>query len=187
MVAGHFATALVAKQRVPRGHLAFYLVISQLPDLLWHLFHFTGLEVTSPANPMQASLDTMRVQMTYSHDLLPTVGWVLIAALLGRGLYGAWRPGVAAGALVVVHAICDALSGHPHHIFGPDSAEIGLGLYQSAPYLALLIEAIFTAAVVGFVVWSDARAGVRRRRTTCLLYTSPSPRDATLSRMPSSA
>jgi len=29
--------------------------------------------------------------------------------------------------------------------------------------------------------------GFKRRRSACLLYTSPSPRDATLSRMPSSA
>ena len=34
----------------------------------------------------------------------------------------------------------------------------------------------------------DAAKGYRgRRKNTCLLYTSPSPRDATLSRMPSSA
>ena len=32
-----------------------------------------------------------------------------------------------------------------------------------------------------------ADAGVSRALETCLLYTSPSPRDATLSRMPSSA
>ena len=41
---------------------------------------------------------------------------------------------------------------------------------------------------------AEAIAGARRKRLpfvavlqTCLLYTSPSPRDATLSRMPSSA
>ena len=33
----------------------------------------------------------------------------------------------------------------------------------------------------------EGRNGRKRTRTTCLLYTSPSPRDATLSRMPSSA
>ena len=36
-----------------------------------------------------------------------------------------------------------------------------------------------------FIAGSDARRGVRHR--TCLLYTSPSPRDGLLSRMPSSA
>ena len=34
---------------------------------------------------------------------------------------------------------------------------------------------------------ADARAEEVERSTACLLYTSPSPRDATLSRMPSSA
>jgi len=34
---------------------------------------------------------------------------------------------------------------------------------------------------------SSARASLRRTLYLCLLYTSPSPRDATLSRMPSSA
>ena len=37
------------------------------------------------------------------------------------------------------------------------------------------------------VVWVDNEAGVLARIAGCLLYTSPSPRDATLSRMPSSA
>ena len=44
--------------------------------------------------------------------------------------------------------------------------------------------------------WAEADGGEKERETwivlktmlsTCLLYTSPSPRDATLSRMPSSA
>ena len=37
--------------------------------------------------------------------------------------------------------------------------------------------------------WAQARAKLERdpRLSGCLLYTSPSPRDATLSRMPSSA
>ena len=43
---------------------------------------------------------------------------------------------------------------------------------------------------IKFATAKDARATVRkvkRVRKSCLLYTSPSPRDATLSRMPSSA
>ena len=41
--------------------------------------------------------------------------------------------------------------------------------------------ALATAAAVTLAVWSEVST------PTCLLYTSPSPRDATLSRMPSSA
>ena len=38
-----------------------------------------------------------------------------------------------------------------------------------------------------FVGWLQDDSGAKRIHFTCLLYTSPSPRDATLSRMPSSA
>ena len=39
----------------------------------------------------------------------------------------------------------------------------------------------------GFPFWQDDEAPEEPTDKTCLLYTSPSPRDATLSRMPSSA
>jgi hypothetical protein len=166
MIGGHFATALVAKQQSPAGPLAFYLVISQLPDFLWHGLHFMGVEPTLPANPMLVSLDNMQVEMTYSHDLLPTAGWVVLATLLGRGLFGDWRPGITAGVLVLVHMFCDAMSGHAHFVFGPESPTIGLGLYATAPYLALGIEAVFTAGVMAWVFAKDAKDGVRRSTAT---------------------
>lgn len=170
MVAGHFATALLAKKFVPRGHLAFYLIIAQLPDILWQAFHFLGLEPTGPHNPMMASLDTMHADMTYSHDLLPTMGWIILAIVAGRALFGMWRPGLAGGALIVIHALCDVLSGHPHFIFGPDSIQIGLGLYASAPYLALAIEAVFTFIVMAWVWREDTKEGVRRSRATLIVW-----------------
>ena len=170
MVAGHFATSLVAKRLVPAGHLAFYLVIAQLPDVLWHVFHFAGLEPTGPANPMEASLDNMHAHMTYSHDLLPTVGWMVLAVAIGRALFGVWKPGLAGAALIVVHGLCDALSGHPHFVFGPDTAQIGLGLYGTAPYVALALEAVFTLAVMAWVIVRDTREGVRRSRATLAVW-----------------
>ncbi len=166
MIGGHFATALVAKQQSPAGPLAFYLAISQLPDFLWHALHFLGVEPTSPANPMLVSLDNMQVDMTYSHDLLPTILWIVLATLAGRGLFGDWRTGITAGVLVLAHLFCDAISGHAHFIFGPESPTIGLGLYASAPYLALGIEAVFTACMMGWVFATDAKNGVRRSRAT---------------------
>ena len=55
----------------------------------------------------------------------------------------------------------------------------------------LIVPLLFSALVVGIAEMGDIRAlgriGWKTLAYTCLLYTSPSPRDATLSRMPSSA
>ena len=170
MLAGHFTTALVAKQQAPRGHLAYYLVASQLPDLLWLLFHYLGLEPTQPDNMMNVSLDTMHVEMTYSHDLLPMLGWIALTVLVGRALFGRWRPGWVGGALVVVHALTDYVGGFPHNVFGPESHAVGTGLYGTAPYVAVGLEAIFTVAVLAWVLRTDAKAGVQRSRKTWMVW-----------------
>ena len=50
------------------------------------------------------------------------------------------------------------------------------------------MKKLIAAALVGTMVLTMAGCGSKTAETTgCLLYTSPSPRDATLSRMPSSA
>ena len=58
--------------------------------------------------------------------------------------------------------------------------------------IAILTQIIFidlvlagdNAIIIGMVA---SKFPVEQRKKVCLLYTSPSPRDATLSRMPSSA
>ena len=54
--------------------------------------------------------------------------------------------------------------------------------------IVILLPALALSAVTGLdVVTCIILMGVLSTLYTCLLYTSPSPRDATLSRMPSSA
>ena len=166
MLAGHFATAIAARQHAPGGSIAFYAVASQLPDLLWHAFHFVGLEPTPAANPMVISVDGGAPPMHYSHDLLPLVAWVGLTVLFGRLAFGAWRPGLVGGGLVLVHELTDLVSGYPHYLWGPDSLEVGWGLYLSAPYVAVAIELVFTVGVLAWVVATDRARSVRRSRAT---------------------
>ncbi|MEM7052629.1 MAG: hypothetical protein AAF604_23400 [Acidobacteriota bacterium] len=166
MLAGHFTTALAAQQQAPRGHLAYYLVASQLPDMLWLVFHYLGLEPTEPHNVMNVSLDNLQVVMTYSHDLLPILGWIALTTLAGWLLFRSWRPALTGGMLIIVHAVTDYIGGFPHNLFGPDTHSVGTGLYYTYPYLAVALEAVFTVAVMAWVLRTDARAGIRRHRTT---------------------
>ena len=81
------------------------------------------------------------------------------------------------------------LTGLVQHDGSPGNFEVHARLPGGRQYIVPLdddsrfqVEDIDGDATTGFQRWE-----VRLRNTTCLLYTSPSPRDATLSRMPSSA
>ncbi|MEM6931817.1 MAG: hypothetical protein AAF602_33100, partial [Myxococcota bacterium] len=123
MIAGHYATAVVAKQQAPAGHIVYYLAASQLPDLAWLGLASVGLDsIHSHAGPVSP-------EMMISHDLLPTAGWIGLGVIAGRALFGSWRTGLIGGLLVAVHILADLLAGYPHNVLGPDSAEVGTGLY----------------------------------------------------------
>ena len=64
-----------------------------------------------------------------------------------------------------------------------DSGSIGIGA------MIVFIALILVAAVASTIIIKTAEELQQNAEQTssCLLYTSPSPRDATLSRMPSSA
>ncbi len=162
MLAGHFATALIANQKFPKGTLIFFLIASQLQDLLWFTFHYLGLEQTGPTDVFDTTLRNLAVDMLYSHDLLPQIFWVLITFLAGKLLFKNTKIALAGASLVVVHFVLDLFSGHAHHIFGAETQDIALGLYASNPFLAIGIEAIFIVAVLWYYFQQEAKAGIQR-------------------------
>ncbi len=166
MLAGHFTTALIANQKVPKGSLLYFLIISQLQDLLWFIFHYLGLEPTQPSDAFDATLNNMVVDMLYSHDLLPQLFWLVVVFLLAKLLFKSTKIGLVSMALVALHFILDFFSGHMHHLFGSDSIEVGLGLYASKPYLAILIEAIFSFAMLWYFFKNETKKGTSRTLKT---------------------
>ena len=157
MIAGHFTTALIAKQKFPKGTLLYFLIISQLQDFLWFTFHYLGLEPTNPSDAFDATLSNMAVDMLYSHDLLPQLFWLAIVFLLGKLLFKSTKIGLVSVALVSIHFVLDFFSGHMHHIFGADTMQAGLGLYASNPYLAILIEVLFSFGALWYFFKEEAK------------------------------
>ncbi|MBD45827.1 MAG: hypothetical protein CMC65_11580 [Flavobacteriaceae bacterium] len=162
MLAGHFTTALIAKQKFPKGTLLYFLVISQLQDFLWFLFHYLGLEPTNPSDAFDATLNNMMVDMIYSHDLLPLLVWLIISFILGKLLFKSTQIGLVSMALVLIHFVLDFFSGHIHHLFGAETMELGFGLYASNPYLAVAIEALFSIAAIWYFFREEAKKGMIR-------------------------
>lgn len=164
MLAGHFVTAMVAHQKLParKGLLLFLLIASQLPDLLWFLFHYLGLEVTRPDDFLDINLQTLQVDMTYSHDLVPMFGWMFLLYVVGRLFFQSQAVGLAAALLHFVHILVDDLAGLPHFVFGPDSMSVGFPLYHTAPYLSKLIEAVFSAVLLYYFFSQERKMNVAR-------------------------
>ena len=162
MLAGHFTTALIAKQKFPKGTLLYFLIISQLQDLLWFTFHYLGLEVTDPSDAFDATLSNMAVDMLYSHDLAPLLFWLAIAFIIGKLLFKSTKIGLVSMALVLAHFVLDFFSGHMHHLFGAGTMDAGLGLYASNVYLAIFIELMFIIGSLWYFFKGEAKKGILR-------------------------
>tara|TARA_R110002050_G_scaffold212743_1_gene348920 strand:+ start:3270 stop:3974 length:705 start_codon:yes stop_codon:yes gene_type:complete len=158
MLAGHFSTALIAHQKIPKkGALLFFLIASQLQDLLWLSFHYLGLEPTVPADLLNVTLMNITVDMVYSHDLLPQLAWMALTFTTGRLLFKQNNIAMAGALLVLGHYLLDLVSGYPHHVLGADTHEVGLGLYYSNVYLAIAIKAVFTGIVLAYYFRVDSK------------------------------
>ena len=162
MLTGHFTTALIANQKFPKASLLYFLIISQLQDFLWFVFHYLGLEPTNPSDAFDASLINMSVDMVYSHDLLPLLVWLIIGFTLGKLLFKSTQIGLVSMALVLIHFVLDFFSGHIHHVFGAETMELGFGLYASNPYLAVVIEALFCIVALWYYFKEEVKMGNRR-------------------------
>ncbi len=162
MIAGHYATALIAHQKFPKGTLLFFLVASQFQDLFWFVFHYLGLEPTTPNDVFDATISNMTVSMMYSHHLIPQFFWAIVIFLIGKFAFKSTTIGLVALALFVSHIVLDFFSGHGHNVFGEDSQAIGLGLYATNAYLAILIEAVFIIVALTYYFRAEAKAGIVR-------------------------
>lgn len=162
MLAGHFTTALIAHQKFPKGTLMFFLLASQLQDILWFIFHYLGLERTTPNDVFDTTIGNMAVNMLYSHDLIPLIFWLLLIFLIGKFAFKDTKIGLVGVALVLSHFVLDFFSGHPHHVFGIDSQAVGLGNYATNVYQALAIEAIFVVLSLWYFFSQESKSGIQR-------------------------
>lgn len=162
MLAGHFTTAMVVHQKHSKGTLLYFLILSQLQDFLWFVFHYLGLELTTPSDAFNATLSNMSVNMLYSHDLIPQLIWGAVAFIAGKLIFKSTQVGLLSIAMVFGHFVLDFFSGHMHHLFGQNSMKTGLGLYSSSPYLAIAIEVIFCIGMLSYFFRKESIRGIYR-------------------------
>ena len=65
----------MATQKAPRAPFWWLLIASNIVDFVMLLLVVVGVERMEPSSVFAATLSNLRVDMTYSHDLIPAFGW----------------------------------------------------------------------------------------------------------------
>lgn len=162
MIVGHYAAALVPYSRLrARGcPLWLLLVCANLPEFLWLALALAGVERPEPRSLWDASLGNLRVDMLYSHDLVPAL---LLASVVAIVIALRWPRqrifAVYGGGLSLFHVLSDYVVGFEHHVFGPGTPSVGLNTYGSWPVLAVAIELAFATSAVWAYHRSEAARG----------------------------
>ncbi len=141
MILGHAATTLVAKRTVPAMPWWLLIVSAFLIDIAMFAFVGLGIETMTPTGEDGPSFATNVVDMTFSHHLIPQIGWTLLAGAIAFAVTRQRLFALVAMALSLAHWLGDLVSGYGHHVFGPDSPAIGTDWYHQNLPAALAFEA----------------------------------------------
>jgi len=92
----------------------------------------------------------------------PLIAWLGIIFLIGKIIFKDNKIGLVGSALVLGHFVLDFFSGHPHHIFGLDSANVGLGNYATNVFQAIAIESVAIVALLWYFFNQESKNGIQR-------------------------
>ncbi|HKY89635.1 MAG TPA: hypothetical protein VJM11_01295 [Nevskiaceae bacterium] len=159
MIVGHYAAALVPYTKLEGRPLWLLLLCANVPEFLWLALALAGIEATTPDSILDATFPNLKVDMIYSHNLVPGLvqGAIVLAVV-----QAIWRDRALAlwcGALTVVHVLCDLVVGFKHQLLGPTSPQVSLDTYGHMPQIAILLELLFALACIGFYCRGEARRG----------------------------
>jgi hypothetical protein len=161
MFIAHLGLGLASKRIAPRAPLGVLLLASQIPDILLGLFVATGVEQMRFHPGITKVSPVELVSCPWSHGMLMSLVWSVLAGLLAARLYRERRTGLVVGGLVFSHWLLDWLSHIPDLplLFG-GSHRVGLGLWNY-PAATMAVELGLYGAGL-FLLLQGTRARDRR-------------------------
>jgi hypothetical protein len=141
----HAATALLIKRRFPEEPIIPLLLSVQLMELLWVALNLLGIERTTTELSVRSVSDIHLVFMPYSHSLVTSLGYAILACILLSVLFHRPKLGFAVALGITSHLVLDLLT-HARDIAiapGLDNVKLGLGLYSLFPLGAFFLEILY--------------------------------------------
>jgi hypothetical protein len=140
MFVGHYGVSYAAKRVEGAIPLWVLFLAVQLVDVAWAVFVLLGIEKVRIVPGFTATNPLDLYYMPYTHGLVASVLWSVVAALAYRLL--ARRPGsLLVGLAVFSHWVLDFLVHVPDLPLWDDTAKVGLGLWNR-PALAFGLEGV---------------------------------------------
>ena len=145
-----------------------------------------GVTVGTLVGAIPGMTTPMAVALTlpFTFTLQPVTGILLLLGVYKGGIYGGSISAILINTPGTPAASCTVLDGYPLARKGEARRALDIALYAScvADFISNISLILFAGVLATFAL----RFG-SAELFTCLLYTSPSPRDLSTSRMPSSA
>lgn len=171
MILGHYASALLPYTRFKKYPFWVLLLSANVPEFLWLVLALFGLEATEPRSLLDASFQNLQVQMTYSHNLIPSLVQGAIVAFVIYLFFKDKAFAFCCGFLTVLHVLCDFIVGFEHQVLGEGSPVVSLNSYLHFPHGAILFEYFFSIVCIFWYVRTEKDSGipVSRRKLIFLL------------------
>jgi membrane-bound metal-dependent hydrolase YbcI (DUF457 family) len=152
MFIGHFAVAFAAKKVAPTVSLGTLVLAAAFLDVVWPVLVLLGIERFRIVPGFTANNPFDFVYYPWSHSLLMTIVWSLLAALGYLGLSSDRAGAVWVGILVASHWVLDFVSHRPDMPLYPGGDEkLGLNLWQSIPATFAVEGLMFAAGIALYV------------------------------------
>jgi hypothetical protein len=142
MITGHFTTALIPYVQNKKLPLFTLLLITQIPDF------FIPLDIY-----ISGESNFRKLEMTYSHDLVPVMIMTLIVTITIHFIYRNQSLTIWTLCLMVFHEICDLVAGFAHNVMGLNSPRLGTDFYRTAPLNAYLLELILSLICIVYFLY----------------------------------
>ena len=141
----HAATALLLKRQFPKESIIPLLLSVQLMELLWVALNLLGVERTTTEPTVRSVSDIHLAFMPYSHSVVMSLGFALVAWFVIKFLFHRSRLGLAVALGITSHLVLDLLTHAPDIAIAPgsESVKLGLGLYAAFPVVAFILELIY--------------------------------------------
>jgi membrane-bound metal-dependent hydrolase YbcI (DUF457 family) len=149
MFIGHFAVAFAAKRSAPSVSLGTLFIACELVDLVWPMLVLLGVETVRIAPGNTAFTPLEFVHYPWTHSLVMSAAWALVAAALYFLVRRDVRTAMVVGAVVLSHWFLDAAVHRPDLPLVPGgAARIGFSLWNSVPATVAVEGLMFCAAVL---------------------------------------